>query len=365
MKEFKRRKFIFTDWNMSEERTEEWRKFMSKYKLQFGGFSHEIGPKSGKPHRHGVLVFNSVTTIARLHKKFHDVKFLIMFAKEPAKAWAYCIKDSFYQWTIGKLPATVEEQKTAGRKAGVDQKERYAAAIALARSEDWDTLASDYPDMLLRFTGNLKKVAELLETPAQAAEPVCEWYYGETGVGKSRYVRAKYEVITNGRSNIFDKGLNKWWDGYRAGQIALIEEVDDESHKFLAFFLKRWADRYTFSCETKGGHRMNIRPPIVIVTSNFRIAECWTDRQAKPLLRRFKEINCRAASDLRPTDPGTTVIYPTLAFLPGGEFYKVDDCLAESLRGDPFKVSTPVPEFPEPVCGLCDKTQCDCFSLFE
>lgn len=357
MKEFKRRKFIFTDFNLSDERTEEWIQFMSKYKLQFGGFGHELAPTTGRPHRHGVLIFKSVTTINRLRKKFPDVAFFIMHSKDPKAAWMYCIKGGGYCWSTGKLPANVDEQRAAGRKAGEDIKQRYYAAIELAKAENWTALARDYPDMLLRYTGNLRKISELLEPPAQAAEPICEWYYGETGVGKSRYVRRKYEVIVDGRSNIFDKGLNKWWDGYKAGQIALIEEVDDESHKFLAFFLKRWADRYTFSCETKGGHRMNIRPPVVIVTSNFRISECWASRQALPLMRRFKEINCRAPTDLRPTDPGTTVIYPCLAFLPGGEFY-------EPEVGD-FEITEPVPDFPHGLCPLCDKQGCNCLSLFE
>lgn len=340
-----RRRFVFTDFDMSDERTEKWKAFLLKTPGCFGGWSIESCPTTARLHRQGMLVFKSATTVKRLVKRFPGCNIRIMLAKDCHRAWLYCTKGNPVDyvtpicfkkqcydgvadsWSHGKLPANVEKQKAAGRAQGVKNKEVYSNAIALAKQGKWQECADSYPQIFLQHLTNLRKVEEMLAPAAKPELPECIWLYGETGTGKSRWIRRKFEVIDpeTGLSNMYDKGINKWWCGYRQGQYVLIEEVDD-THKFLAYFLKRWADRYTFTGENKGGHRNAIRPPKVFVTSNFRICDIWPARDADPLRRRFREICCRAPDDDRPADgAGDEVMRPLLEFEEGGEFYEVPD----------------------------------------
>jgi len=111
-----------------------------------------------------------------------------------------------------------------------------------------------------------------------------EWWYGETGTGKSKLAWDKYGKIC------FQKMLNKWWDGYDAHPVVIIEEWSPKN-EVTASSLKIWADRYPFTAQIKGGVLQKIRPLKIIVLSNYRLSDCFPDhRDAEPLQRRFKEI---------------------------------------------------------------------------
>jgi len=109
----------------------------------------------------------------------------------------------------------------------------------------------------------------------------CFWYYGETGLGKSRKAWADHPTA-------FPKMCNKWWDGYQGEKVVIIDDIDD-SHRSLGYDIKKWADPWIrFTAEEKGG----AQPPdfdILIVTSNFHPNEIWQDKRIlDPILRRFK-----------------------------------------------------------------------------
>lgn len=67
----------------------------------------------------------------------------------------------------------------------------------------------------------------------------------------------------------------------------------------MGFHLKRWADRYKFPAEVKGGNVKCIRPKLIIVTSNYDITEIWKDdpNTLNPLLRRFKRVRFKTLSE--------------------------------------------------------------------
>jgi len=67
----------------------------------------------------------------------------------------------------------------------------------------------------------------------------------------------------------YNKPLNVWWDGYQPGESVILDDVGLE-HSWLGYHLKVWADRYSFEASVKGSS-MAVRPPMVVVTSNYKI----------------------------------------------------------------------------------------------
>jgi len=124
----------------------------------------------------------------------------------------------------------------------------------------------------------------LPDTTVINGETQNEWWYGNTGSGKSRLAWEQYGTIC------YQKMLNKWWDGYDAQPIVIIEEWSPKN-EVTASALKIWADRYPFTAQIKGGVLQKIRPMKLIVISNYRLRDCFPDtRDADPIARRFNEL---------------------------------------------------------------------------
>lgn len=109
------------------------------------------------------------------------------------------------------------------------------------------------------------------------------WICGVTGCGKSRlaheYSESKYL-----------KNMNKWWDGYSRQKVVLIEDVDPDCFKIpqTVSNFKKWADRYPFEAEIKGGCvKVNAADYELVVTSQYKIRDCFSKTDADAVLRRF------------------------------------------------------------------------------
>ena len=116
-------------------------------------------------------------------------------------------------------------------------------------------------------------------------EKVGVWYYGKTGVGKTRLAIKDYG------DDLYRKmANNKWWDSYQGESNVLLDDLD-KSHHYMGYYLKIWTDRYAFLAEVKGSSRP-IRPKKIIVTSNYHPRDIWDDTTTlDPILRRFRVVN--------------------------------------------------------------------------
>lgn len=233
-------------------------------------FGREKGEQEETPHLQGYVYFHNKKTFSTL-KKLLPRAHIEACKGSPEQNIAYCKKEGdFYE--SGSPPMSKKRKGELGA-------EYWAEQLSLAkkgRVEDCDPKLQITHDLALhRIAARYAPKPEDLDTPNRHHQ----WFYGPTGTGKSRTARDRYP-------NFYDKSLNKWWDGYN-GETAVLLDDFGKDHVHLGSFLKRWADRYSFPAEIKGS-KLNIRPNIIIVTSNYHPAEIWQDPSILgPIERRF------------------------------------------------------------------------------
>ena len=188
----------------------------------------------------------------------------------PEQAWEYCCKGDGVPCFRGKLP------NLPGKNLG----DRWAEAIDSAKSGKMDEIPAD---LMTRFHGYYEKLQTKHGVHADLPDVCGIWVSGPSGCGKSRWVRDNHP-------HFYDKRMNKWFDGYDpATHDCILLDDMDLSHAFMAYDLNRWADRYSFTAETKGG-MIRARPLHIIVTSRYTIPEIFAAADpstVKSLQRRF------------------------------------------------------------------------------
>jgi len=242
----------------------------------------EVGD-SKTPHLQGAVVWNSAKSLTAIKSIPGFVRMhLEVMRGELGDSEEYCSKDGDYV-EIGEAPV---DKATASRRGGAATAERYETLWGLAKTGDMEQIE---PDLRVKHYNTIRAIRkDFGKRPADldmpAGQCVGTWICGPPGCGKSRWVRHYY-----GGDELYDKQLNKWWDGYVAEQYVLLDDFDIH-HACLGSHLKRWADRYSFPAEWKGG-KTDIRPVHIFVTSNYHPDEIWTDEKEKPILmaimRRF------------------------------------------------------------------------------
>lgn len=258
------RNWCFTLNNYTEDEI----KIINNINCRYCVFGKEVG-ENNTPHLQGTIVFTSQIVFSTVKKVLPD-RCHIEACKFLEESITYCKKDGVVT-ERGDKPLTKKQQ-------GVDEKARWD----IARQQAKETGECDDSKIAIQYARNLDYIynQELRKKVHVDTTDKHLWYYGETGTGKSRKARGD-------NPNAYVKLPTKWWDGYRNHEVVIIEDLDVK-HDYMGYFLKVWADRYPFPVETKGGGGFNIRPRLIIVTSNWHPKDIWSDEQTlNPLLRRF------------------------------------------------------------------------------
>lgn len=266
------RSFCFTLNNYNHTEQEQLRQLSCKYLI----FGREVGD-SGTPHLQGYVYFNSAKTLSAAIKAFPRRAHLECAKADAAANYKYCTKDGDFE-EFGQRPKSQEEK-------GEDEKKRYQRAWEHAKQGKMEDID---PDIRVRLYGTLKKIrADYLPIPQAQDKMDFHWYVGPAGCGKTWMARTK------NKDHYLKDPNNKWWCGYAGQHCAILEDYDKKCDPMLQQMLKRWCDHWPFAAETKGGH-INIRPPKIIITSNYTMRETFGHDEAgllMPLLRRFRQLD--------------------------------------------------------------------------
>lgn len=253
--------------------------------------------ETGTPHLQGYLCFKNRQRRTAVSKMFPRAS---LRAKSKysthAEASDYCKKDGkFVEFgTLSRTPSQATSQRN---------KHNWEEAFKLAASGKIDEIPYE---LRVRYYHAFKRIAQDHPIKHKPLDKTCGiWFYGETGVGKSKKAREKYP-------DFYDKPLNKWWDGYTGQKNVILDDLDPSHGVWIGPFLKRWTDHYAFPAEQKGT-TVQIRPQQIIVTSQHTIEEVFElqdQRLADALNRRFKVITMEPVHLPQLRDP-TRIIYET------------------------------------------------------
>lgn len=285
MDNIRSRNWCFTVNNPTEE--DELTIYNLSQLARFVVVGRETAPTTGTPHFQGFVCFNSQRTFSAVRDDLPDGAHIEPKSVKSTfkQAADYCRKDGDY-FEFGELPMDKEQKGEAGKQSA---KERWE----LAKAGDFESLPPEHYPRYRAIYAEFR-VVEDRSTLRNL------WIYGPSGCGKSRYVREHYGVGTDlgGDLGFYTKGMNKWWDGYRDEPVVLLDDFDPEHGKYLGYFLKIWADHYSFNAEVKGG-MMKIRPQIVIVTSQYTIHQCFSERETiEAVNRRFEVVELAPPTSL-------------------------------------------------------------------
>jgi len=234
----------------------------------------EVG-EEGTAHLQGYVCFKKKLRFNAV-KKLLPRAHLEVTRGTPQSAAEYCKKEGNYA-EDGILP------KSQGAAGGKATQTKYRNTIQYARERNLEKIEEEAPDMYLRFYSTIKRIGKDNPPVVQDLDVLDnECFYGEPYTGKSR-------TAIRENPGFYDKSLNKWWEGYQDQEVALIDDLDKETAKWMGNFLKRWADHYPFPAEEKFGAKV-LRPRRIIVTSNYSIDELFghDEQLCKALKRRFK-----------------------------------------------------------------------------
>lgn len=231
----------------------------------------ELAPTTGYTHWQVYVIFKTKRRMGTVKNTFGNQAHCEV-ARDPSAADAYCQKeDSAIAGTRFQLG-----EKPFDPSSSAD----WVAVKSAAKEGRLDDIP---PEVFVRHYSSLRRIAKDYMVAPPSLESVCGvWIHGPPGVGKSHKARVDYP-------NAYDKMCNKWWDGYQNEEYVLIDDFD-KNHSGLGHHLKRWADKYPFTAESKG-HAVSIRPKKIIVTSNYRIEDIFDDLLlVEALKRRFHPI---------------------------------------------------------------------------
>lgn len=228
-------------------------------------FGKEVGEK-GTPHLQGFIYFVNKKSLKQLSKLIPRAH-LESVKGTPSQAAKYCKKDGIY-WESGDVPDNHLTKKERNKRL---------RDVPLNELVDSGELSMYQVRAIKNARLDLEEEKIIPKTLDHLSN---EWYYGESGTGKSRKARKE-------NPEAYIKNCNKWWCGYKGEDTVIIDEFSP-NHAVLASHLKVWADHYPFRAEVKGASKM-VRPKKFIVTSNYHPSQIFEkEEDIGPILRRFK-----------------------------------------------------------------------------
>jgi len=252
-----------------------WNNYPSNYRDIFNGYSDKIKylvigeeiSKTGTPHLQGFIRWKTGTTDLSTSKKFGKCHVELSRGNDKEND-DYCRGLGETSKRHGKTPTEPEKIFTIGdigicgtgrRTDLIELKESTKQGIPLRKLIDEQI--NGYTD--LKFVENIIKYNE--KPRVYDKDFKFYWIYGPTALGKTKYVIEKMYKTEYEQGNLYIAMNNsKWWDGYDAHKIVLIDDFRDTFCSFSN--LLQICQPVEYRIENKGGTRQLLAKTIIITS---------------------------------------------------------------------------------------------------
>lgn len=214
---------------------------------------------NGTPHLQGACILGTQCTLSKLKtltgfKRAH----IECMRGTPEESRMYCTKEDKAAFQMGTMPAP-------GKRTDISQ-----AVSRIQGGESLKDLSADEAGgiAIVKFHKGLTILRSLTRPPRTGA-PGVFWFYGPTGVGKTRVAykcaRALCQLRGMPKTDVWiSSGGLRWFDGYDGHTCAIFDDFRAKHVSSFAFLL-RLLDRYPVSCEFKGGF-VSWTPSFIFIT---------------------------------------------------------------------------------------------------
>ena len=253
--------------------------------VKFCVWQLEVG-ENGTLHYQMYLNLSRRVSMKTLHSWPGLEQAAILVAVKPRDAKEYCEKEEsrvdgpWYYPSKDAFVDPLEVQKRSVRTDLLEVKKR------ILEGQRWDEMVEndDVFVTYVKFSKGLNAVRPLLIGPRKE-QTIGLVLWGSSGVGKSRTARALAAVLGKNTFHLAqEKGSGQYWDGYEAGDVVIIDEMDGS--RFTPRFFNELLDSTPFRVPVHGDQNVRFNSKYVIFTSNKHPAQWWPKYATQKAIQR-------------------------------------------------------------------------------
>lgn len=253
------RRFVFTYFPQNCTEVD----FFDSEEMSYCYYGIETCPTTGKIHYQGWCIFFNPKTERAVCKKYNCYMRIMKGSFEDN--YKYSSKDKNVK-EFGEPPQQGKRNDLSDQVKCILEKKTNIKCI----------LEND-PMMYHKYGRTLEKVQNLVYKK-RTEKPIVHWYYGATGVGKTK------KATSINPDYYFYNTETKWWDGYTQQHTIILDDIRHDTFKLQT--LLRLLDHYEYAGEIKGGF-ININSPYIIITSDEGPHRWWQGNDLKQIKRRI------------------------------------------------------------------------------
>jgi len=260
------RRWVFTINNYSASDVTRLKSLFDDGKVKYIIFQAEVGAQ-GTPHLQGYVEVSSLKSLKQMKVLIGGSAtssvHLEIARGTPQQCADYCRKDD---------TAVADSRFEAGN---ISQQGKRTDLITIANTikEKGLSAAIDAnPASFLKFPNGMVKYANHLISKIPKVPPKVFWFFGDTGLGKSRMVREMCKELVPDEQPFSCSRSLQWLDGYSGQKCAILDDYRGDWAKIHE--LNRLLDRYEVQVPVKGGFVQWV-PHYIFITSIHTPEQCY------------------------------------------------------------------------------------------
>lgn len=257
------RSWCFTVNNYSSE--DEHQLQTQECRAKFLVYGREKAPGTGTPHLQGYIQMKNSQTLLYMKEHVHATAHWEPAKGKPIDNWNYCTKDQDY-FHFGEVPKQGKRSDIQTAKQIISE----GGSLLQVAEETNSYQALKHAELYLK-----------LKEKARNQQVTVYWFYGPTGVGKTKEASQMCP-------NAYWHPGGKWWEGYDGEKEVIIDDFRQEDWS-ITTLLKMWQP-YPFRVETKGGSRQCQATTFIVTCPMHPMDLRYPGEDLEQVLRRIKEI---------------------------------------------------------------------------